>query len=56
LFAGILRWLGVAADFAAGVFGGSPIGITTDIASAPPSSGESASTEEPSDEGDDRAT
>jgi len=55
-FSGMLRWLGVAADFAAAVFGGSPIGITTDITSAPGPAGESSATEEASDEGEDHAT
>ena len=52
---GTLRWLGAAADFAAGVFGGTPIGITTDITNAPRPSGESSCTEKASEEEGDSA-
>jgi hypothetical protein len=38
---GVFRWLGFAADFVSSVFGGGPVGITTDM---PP-------TKQPSDDG-----
>jgi hypothetical protein len=44
--AGMLRWLGVAADVAASVTGGAPIGVTTDLTNAGHASGDSGVTRE----------
>ena len=51
-----LRWLGAAADFAASVCGGAPIGITTDVATPPPLSGDEPATEREPEDDDGSAT